>query len=48
MKSKITAAEMKVMRLIKGVTRRETVINDDINEEFKITQIIEQYRLCRE
>ena len=40
-KSKITAADMKVLRLVKGVTRRNRVRNADIFEEFKIKPIIE-------
>ena len=41
LKSKITAAEMTVWRLVKGVTQRDRVRNDDIYEEFKIKPIIE-------
>ena len=45
LKSKITAADMKVglLRLVKGVTRRDRVRNTDIYiyEEFKIKPIIE-------
>ena len=41
LKSKITAADMKVLRLVKGVTRRDRVGNADIYEEFKIKPIIE-------
>ncbi len=40
-KSKITAADMKVLRLVKGVTRRDRVRNADIYEAFKINPIIE-------
>ena len=32
---------MKVLILVKGVTRRDRVCNADINEEFKIKPIIE-------
>ena len=39
LKSKITAADMKVLRLLKGVTRRDRVRNADIHAEFKIKQI---------
>ena len=43
LKSNITAVDMKVMRLVKGVglTRRDRVRNSDIYEEFKIKPIIE-------
>ena len=41
LKSEMTAADMKVLRLVKGVTRRDKVRNADIYEEFKIKSIIE-------
>ena len=41
LKSKMTAADMKVLRLVKGVTRRDRVCNADIQEECKIKPIIE-------
>ena len=41
LKSKITAADMKVLRLVKGVTRIDRVRNADIYEEFKSKPIIE-------
>ena len=41
LKSKITAADMKVLRLVKGVTRRDRVRNGDIYEQVKIKPIIE-------
>ena len=41
LKSKITAAEMTVRRLVKGVTQRDRVRNADTYEEFKIKPIIE-------
>ena len=41
LKSKITAADMEVLRLVKGVTRRDRVRNADIYEEFNIKPIIE-------
>ena len=41
LKSKITAADMKVLRLVKGVTRRDRIRNADIYDEFKIKPIIE-------
>ena len=41
MNSKMTAADMKVLRLVKGVTRRDRVRNADIYNEFKIKPIIE-------
>ena len=45
LKSKITAADMKVLRLVKGETRRDRVCNADIYEEFKIKPMIEtRYR----
>ena len=34
LKSKITAADMKVLRLVKRVTRRDRIRNSDICEEF--------------
>ena len=43
MKSKITAADMKVLRLVKGVTRRD-VRNADIYEEYNTNQSLRQYR----
>ena len=41
LKSKITAADMKVLRLVKGVTRIDIIRNADIYDEFKIKPIIE-------
>ena len=41
LKSKITAADVKVPRLVKRVTRRDRVRNADIYEEWKIKPIIE-------
>ena len=41
LKGKITAADMKVLRLVKGVTRRDRLRNADIYDEFKIKPIIE-------
>ena len=41
LKSKITAAEMKVLRLVKGVKIRDTVRNAPIHEESKIKPVIE-------
>ena len=41
LKSKITAADMKVLRLVKGVTRRDRLRNADMYDEFKIKPIIE-------
>ena len=41
LKSMITAADMKVLRLVKGVTRRDRVRNADIYEDLKIKPIIE-------
>ena len=41
LKSMITAADMKVLRLVKGVTRRDSVRNADIYEDLKIKPIIE-------
>ena len=40
-KSKLTVADMKLLRLIKGVTRRDSVRNADIYEEIKIKPIFE-------
>ena len=42
--SRIHAADMKVIRLIKGVTRRDTIRNVDICEEFHIKQILDVIR----
>ncbi len=36
-----SAADIKVLRLVKAVTRRDIVRNADIYEEFKIKPIIE-------
>ena len=47
LKSKITAADMKVLILVKGVTRRDRVRNADIYEEFKIKRIIETIQTDR-
>ena len=44
LKSEITAKDMKVLRLVKKVTRRDRVRNADIYEEFKIKPIIETIR----
>ena len=41
LKSKITAANMRVLRFVNGVSRRDRVRNPDIYEEFKIKPIIE-------
>ena len=41
LKSKITAAYMKVLRLVNGVTRRDRIRNADIYDEFKSKPIIE-------
>ena len=41
LKSKITAADMKVLRLVNEITRRDTVRNADIFEECIIKPIIE-------
>ena len=41
LKSKMTAADKKVLRLVKSVTRRDIVRNADIYEEFKIKSNIE-------
>lgn len=41
LKSKIQAAEMRVLRLIKGVTRRDRLSNDDIRNELNIESILE-------
>ena len=41
LKSKITAADMKVLRLVKGDARRDRERNAHINEEFKIKPLIE-------
>ena len=41
LKSKVQAAEMRVVRLIKGVTRRDRLRNDDIREELDIESVLE-------
>ena len=48
LKSKITAADMKVLRLVKGVTRRDRIRNAGIYDEFKIKPIIETIQTCDE
>ena len=40
-KSKIQAAEMKILRVIKGVTRRDRLRNVDIRNELGITSILD-------
>ena len=40
LKSKIQAAEMRVLRLIKGVTRRDRLRNVDIRKELKVKSIL--------
>ena len=42
--SRIQAADMKVLRLIKGVTRRDRIRNADIYEEFLIKPILDVIR----
>ena len=42
--SRIQVADMKVIRLIKGVTRRDKIRNADIYEEFHIKPIIDVIR----
>ena len=42
--SRIQAADMKVLRLIKGVTRRDKIRNADIYEEFHIKPILDVNR----
>ena len=42
--SRIQAADMKVLRLIKGVTRRDKIRNVDIYEEFHIKPILDLIR----
>ena len=42
--SRIQAADMKVLRLIKGVTRRDKIRNVDIYEEFHIKPILDVIR----
>ena len=39
--SRIQAADMKVLRLIKGVTRRDKIRNVDMYEEFHIKRILD-------
>ena len=40
-KSKLEAAEMKVLRLIKGVTRLDRLRNDDIRNELGVESILD-------
>ena len=40
LKSKVQAAEMRILRLIKGVTRRDRLRNDDIREELDVEPIL--------
>ena len=40
-KSKVQAAEMRVLRLIKGVTRRERLQNEDIRAELQVKSILQ-------
>ena len=42
--SRIQAVDMKDLRLIKGVTRRDTIRNADIYEEFHIKPILDVIR----
>lgn len=47
-KSKVQAAEMKVLRLIKGVTRRDRIRNEDIRRELgliAVTEVVERNQL---
>ena len=47
-KSKLQAAEMKVLRLIKGVTRWDRIRNEDIRRELRVTsinEVVERNRL---
>jgi hypothetical protein len=41
MKSKVQAAEMRVLRLIKGVTRKNRMRNDDIRKELGVKNILQ-------
>ena len=40
-KSKVQAAEMRVLRLIKGVTRRDRLRNEDIRAELQLKSILQ-------
>ena len=40
LKSRIQAAEMRVLRQIKGVTRRDRLRNDDIREELNVESVL--------
>ena len=40
--SKLQAAEMRVFRLIKGVTRRDRIRNVDVREELQVRPLLEE------
>jgi len=42
-KSKVQAAEMRVLRLIKGVTRRDRLPSEDIRAELQVKSILLQF-----
>lgn len=41
-KSKVRATEMKVLRIIRGVTRIDRMRNDRIREELEVTSLLEE------
>ena len=42
-KSKVQTAEMRVLRLIKGVTRRDRLPSEDIRAELQVKSILLQF-----
>ncbi len=47
LESKIQAAEMRVLRIIKGVTRRDKMRNVQIREELEVTPLLEDVDRAR-
>lgn len=42
LRSKIQAAEMRVLHLIKGVTRRDRLRSDEVRDEFNIESVLKE------